>query len=247
MPPRLIDWSRRLLAATAKLLPGSCALCDATCADALCEQCCDRFFAPRSRSCAQCAITLAADDNARLCGACSKAPPHFDATTAAADYAAPVDQLVLSLKFGARLALAPAMARMIHAAWKTEDISRHMPELMVAVPMAQQRLAERGFNQALEVAKPLARRLNVRLLPRALERVRETPPQSRLEYRQRRSNVRQAFVVSPQAAEQVRGRHVLLVDDVMTTGATLDEVAAVLKRHGAARVTNLVFARTPRL
>ena len=107
----------------------------------------------------------------------------------------------------------------------------------------QRRQAERGYNQALEIARPLARSLGVALHPRLTARVRETTAQSGVAPEQRQRNIAGAFAV-PDAA-LVRGRHIGIVDDVMTSGGTLNELAATLKRHGAARVSNLVFARTP--
>ncbi|HWT72490.1 MAG TPA: phosphoribosyltransferase family protein [Oxalicibacterium sp.] len=169
---------------------------------------------------------------------------HFDATIVVADYAAPVDQLVLSLKFGARLALAPLLGRMLRDAM-LQARGAALPSLLTAVPLGDQRLAERGFNQALEIAKPLAHAIAVPLAPQLLERTRETLMQSMLPPGERHKNVRHAFVVAAGGADLVRGQHIGVVDDVMTTGETLNDIAATLKRHGAARVTNLVFARTP--
>lgn len=230
------------------LLPSACALCGgpggaggrAVCA--ACERAC---LVARAR-CPRCANPCAPPDAGRPCGACLASPPAFDATVAACDYAAPLDSLVLQLKFGAQLALAPWMARAVReaiAAASRTDPAPALPELLCPVPLGPRRLVERGFNQALEVARPLARSLGIPVAPRLLERVRETAAQSGSAPGQRRRNVRGAFAVA--AAAAVAGRHVGVVDDVMSSGHTLDEIAAVLKRAGAARVTNLVFARTP--
>ena len=107
----------------------------------------------------------------------------------------------------------------------------------------QLHLIERGYNQALEVARPLARALGVPVVPQLLHRLRETAPQSGARPGDRRRNVRGAFGVA--STFDVRDRHVGVIDDVMSSGHTLAEIAAVLKRAGAARVTNIVFARTP--
>lgn len=178
-----------------------------------------------------------------MCGECLKHPPAFDATIAAADYAAPMDQLVLALKFGARLPLAALMANMLRdAALQRQELP--LPTQLMPVPLGAKRLVERGFNQALEVARPLSRSLGVALTPRLLSRERETRAQSLLHPDDRHRNVRGAFIVSAEAIDLVRGAHIGVVDDVMTTGETLNEIAATLKRFGAARVTNFVFART---
>jgi len=192
----------------------------------------------------QCAIPLPASTSGTAkCGDCLKHEPAFDATIVAADYAPPIDQLVLALKFGNRLQLAPLMARMLHdAAVCTRGLA--LPTRLAAVPLGKQRLAERGFNQALEIAKPLARALGVKLDARLIARQRDTRAQSLLHPDERHKNIRQAFLVPGNAITLLQGAHVGVVDDVMTTGETLNELAATLKRFGAARVTNFVFART---
>lgn len=183
--------------------------------------------------------------SALICGDCVKQPPAFDATVVATDYAAPMDQLVLALKFGSRLALAPLFAEMLRDIMLHKEANQiALPALLTAVPLGSQRLAERGFNQALEIAKPLARSLGVPIDAKLLTRVRDTRAQALLHPDERHRNIRQAFVVSDHAIDRVRGQHVGVVDDVITTGETLNELAATLKRFGAVRVTNFVFART---
>jgi ComF family protein len=177
-----------------------------------------------------------------LCGTCLRDPPAFDATVAAVDYAIPLDQLVLQLKFGARLALAPWFARQIRDAVLARP-ALLLPDLLCPVPLGPGRLVERGFNQALEIARPLAAALGVACHPALAQRTLDTQAQSGVTPDARARNVRGAFaVIDP---DLVEGRHVGLVDDVMTSGHTLGELAATFKRFGAARVTNFVFARTP--
>ncbi len=191
-------------------------------------------------------IRADAEDSGR-CGVCLHYPPAYDATITAVDYAAPVEQLVLRLKFGARLALAPLLAELLRdAVLRSGRMPRPLPlpELLCPVPLGAARLRQRGFNQSLEIARPLARMLGMPVMPRLLVRLRDTPPQSRLSPDARRLNLRDAFMLQPSLHAAVRGRHVGVVDDVMTTGETLGEIASLLQRFGAARVTNLVFART---
>ena len=178
----------------------------------------------------------------QLCGQCLSQPPAFDATLVAADYAVPLDQLVLQLKFGGRLALAALFARCLRDA-VLQQPGFVLPALLCPVPLGPSRLAERGYNQALEIARPLARSLGVALHPRLAQRVYETQAQSRVTPDQRRDNIAGAFAITDGGL--VDGRHIGIVDDVMTSGQTLNELAATFKRYGAARVTNLVFARTP--
>lgn len=238
---RLHHWRAALLH---RLLPGACALCGGDSDDALCDGCGEQFFGPGAAlpRCPCCANPLPERGEGQLCGACLRNPPAFDRTLVAADYAIPVDQLVLQLKFAHRLALAPLCARLLRdAVLRQTDFA--LPALLCAVPLGPRRLAERGYNQALEIARPLARQIGVRLEPRLLQRVQDTAAQSSVAPATRRHNLAGAFSVSDAAL--VAGRHIGVVDDVMTSGRTLNELAATLKRHGAARVSNLVFARTP--
>lgn len=245
MLPVLHRHSRQLLAHLAGLLPCACALCGSNSGDLLCDGCRAQFFSRSPPRCRQCAIALAEMIHANgVCGQCLKSPPAFDATVVAADYAPPVDQLVLGLKFGHRLALAPLLARMLRDALLQENAAA-LPDLLTAVPLGPQRLAQRGFNQALEIARPLSRLLGIELAPRLALRVRDTRAQTLLHPKQRQQNIRNAFVVDSAAVECIRGRHIGVVDDVITTGGTVGELAATLKRFGAARVTNFAFARTP--
>jgi ComF family protein len=178
-----------------------------------------------------------------VCGRCLADPPGFDASFAAADYAPPVDRMVLALKFSARLEHASLFADLI---FKTAHrMNDDPPALLTAVPLGALRLRERGFSQALEIAKPLARKMKLPLLPRLIFRNRETAAQSGLRPADRRRNIRAAFSVHPDALALIAGRHVGVVDDVLTTGETLHELASTLKRFGARKVSNFVFARTP--
>lgn len=207
----------------------------------ICVACQHQFFNERPARCLCCAIPLSEHD--QICGTCLSDPPAFEQTWVACDYAAPLDQLVLSLKFGHQLSIAPALAQRLAAA--TNRLDQPLPELLIPVPLSPARLAQRGFNQSLEIARPLARQLQLPLYPQLLQRVRDTTAQSLLPPDQRRRNILHAFAPDEEYEDKIRGRHVGVVDDVMTTGATLHEIAACLRRHGAQRVTNLVFARTP--
>lgn len=241
------QWMRRCLQRLPQLLPSSCALCGANGRHAICAGCHAAYFGMTQARCRQCAAVLRAlpPTEDERCGDCLALPPAFDATIAVVDYRPPTDQLALALKFGGRLALAPVFAQLQRDALLRNQAATALPEWLTAVPLGPRRLRERGFNQALEVAKPLARLLGLPLYPQLLQRLRDTQAQSSLQRDERQGNLREAFTVSPAFLDTVRGRHVGVVDDVLTTGATLNEVAATLKRHGAARVTNLVFARTP--
>lgn len=232
------QWPRALARA---LLPSQCALCGGSGGAVVCPPCRRQYLGDARLRCACCANPLPpASQPGGLCGGCLAERPAFDATVAGADYVLPVDQLVLGLKFGARLQLAPWFAAVLRDATLARQ-ELPLPDVICPVPLGPRRLVERGFNQSLEIARPLARSLGVPLAPRLAQRVLDTRAQSGVAPGERRANMRGAFEV----AEAVAGLHVGVVDDVMTSGSTLDELAATLKRAGAARVTNFVFARTP--
>jgi len=239
-PGKLQGWLHDLLHGLLHtVLPSSCALCGGRANEAVCAACEAAYVRARPR-CPCCANPAGALDAGQRCGACLVQAPAYDATLAACDYALPLDGLVLQLKFGAQLALAPWMGRVLGDVLRTAPA---LPDVLCPVPLGPRRLVERGFNQALEVARPLSKALGVPLAPRLLVRVRDTLAQSGIEPGARRKNVRGAFGLADGA--DVSGRHVGVVDDVMSSGHTLDDIVSTLKRAGAARVTNIVFARTP--
>ncbi len=216
----------------AVVLPQTCFLCGGLAGDSLlCEPCRDTLPDLPAPRCPVCALPTPGGGS---CGACLKAPPHFDATVARFRYGFPVDKLVQSLKYRHRLAIADFLAR------ELARCSLPRVDAVVPLPLPPRRLRERGFNQAVEIARPLARRLAVPLLAQACRRPLESPPQASLPWQARRRNVRSGF----ECAVDLSGLSILAVDDVMTTGATLDEFARTLKKHGAARVINCVVART---
>jgi len=241
-------WQGLRLWLGATLLPAQCTLCGIGCPQVLCSPCRAQYQGQgrgqlRHR-CRQCANPLADIDVALLCGRCLRQRPAYDATVTAFDYAAPVDQLLLQLKFGARLALAPLLAELLHVAIQQQQ-GWQAPQLLCPVPLGPARLAERGFNQALEIARPLARLLDVPLQPRLALRVRETRAQSGVAPQERQANLAHAFAIAPEWAALLQGCHVGIVDDVMSSGHTVNALAAACKRAGAARVSILVVARTP--
>ena len=231
--------SRTIANLAAQLLGSTCALCGAQQTGILCQPCRTHHASTAVARCRRCAIAVTM--GAAWCGRCVAQPPAFDASFCATDYAPPIDVLVHALKFGAQLPLAAAMAEQIIRAVTPEAVAD--AAVMIAVPLSSQRLAQRGFNQAHEIAKPIARALRLPLATALCVRVRDTEPQSSLPLSERRGNMRGAFSLTRRGV--VDGRHVVLVDDVMTTGETLNALATTLKRYGAARITNLVFARTP--
>lgn len=215
------------------LLPQDCLLCCAPSGSTLlCTDCAaDLPRLPTSR-CPRCAQPAPGSE---VCGRCQRHPPQFDALRALHPYRFPVDRLIQRLKYGHQLAIARHFGGALAAA--CGDLHA---DLIVPMPLHRQRLAERGFNQALEIARPLAAMRGIPLDGHCCTRQRATAPQEGLTLRERRRNLRRAFACNTDFA----GRHLLLVDDVATTGASVDECARTLKLHGAGRVTVVVLART---
>ncbi len=221
-----------LKAIAARLFGGSCFLCRGAARDILCAQCDADLPRLDAALCPRCAL---ASPGGAVCGRCLTHPPSYDATAAALAYRFPADVLIQALKFRGELALAPLLGSLLAG-----RVSGKGVDLLVPVPLAPRRLRERGYNQALEIAREVATVAGLRLAPEACRRTRETSEQMGLALDERERNVRGAF----DCPQLVGGATVAVVDDVMTTGATLAEVAAALKRAGAERVLNWVVART---
>jgi ComF family protein len=212
------------------LLEQDCLLCAAAGGTQLICAPCVADMQRADEGCPRCADAGPAE---QVCGACLKHPPHFDSTTALWRYEFPLDRLVLALKYGERLAL---------AAWFGRVLAREVnakPDLLLPMPLHPTRLRQRGFNQAAEIARAVAKRLKLTWKSDVLVRLRDTAPQADLPIDERARNVREAFL----CMADLSGKTVALIDDVMTTGATLNEAAVALKRAGAARVENWVVAR----
>jgi ComF family protein len=227
-------------------LPTQCAVCRSWARARICVDCRLRYGAPVPR-CVGCAIALPATGlvPSMKCIDCTRSPMSFDAAVAAVDYAFPWDDLIAAFKFSDGLDCADALAAMMEAAVRAAT----RPDactLVLPVPLGAGRLAQRGYNQAWELAWRLARRLHIEADARPLRRVLDAPQQASLPRARRAGNVRGAFDVDPARADRLRGCHVALVDDVMTTGATLAEAARTLKAAGAGSVHVWVLARTPR-
>lgn len=224
-------------------LPSQCELCRGWGRGGLCALCTAQHAAavPRCRRCGAAGGTF--DTELIRCGACLQEPPTFAATVCALDYGFPWDALITRLKFHHRAELAGPLARCLADAVARDARALAERPLVVPVPLSRARLAERGFNQAWELARRVARWHGLPACAQALSRVVETPAQAGLTRSERQRNLRNAFVPSAQAPLQ--GAAVALVDDVMTTGATAHEAAAALLRGGARSVQLWVLARTP--
>lgn len=219
----------------AHLLPAQpCLLCGADShAGLCCADCAAGLPRLTEAHCPVCALPTPAGG---VCGQCLLHPPAFDHTVAAFSYDFPLDKLIQALKFNERLILVNFLADAVVQRVNTK------PDRLLALPLHPTRLRERGFNQSLLLARRISYRLGIPLLTDACERVRNTPPQSSLPWKERDKNMRQAFACMPDT--DIRGKHVAIVDDVMTTGASIGELARALKQGGANEVSAWVVART---
>jgi ComF family protein len=234
------------VAALDLVFPALCPLCSSTLAerrrDPLCGACWDAISRIPLPGCDRCGLPWKTFDptpagpGGSLCGACSADPPGWDWARAGAEYEGVVRDAIHAFKFRGKRALARPLAALIGEQWPAaaRDVAALVP-----VPLGRPRERERGFNQAAVLAERLARGLGVDVRPRWLARIRDTQPQSDLGAAERRANVRGAFA----ARADVAGRHVVVVDDVLTTGATAAECARALRAAGAARVGVVAVAR----
>lgn len=233
-----VNRCRPFIAASARWCwPARCLVCadgDGV-RDDLCRACHDAL--PRNgRACPRCALPLA--ETTLECPDCARRPLALDASVAAFRYAFPVDRLLPRLKFHNTLAVTRALTPHLCSAFDAAP----RPALLIPVPLHRARLRQRGYDQALELARPVARRLGIALASDVLVRGRATRSQSRLDAAQRQANLHGAFHV---AARHRLPAHVVLFDDVMTTGATLDAAARALRGAGVQRVDAWVCARVP--
>ena len=225
------------------VLPQDCQLCSVTlnaqgglgCAQndlGLCSSCAADLPLHDKNCCPQCA--LPSFDGA-VCGDCLQSPPDFDATFALFTYSFPIDRMIQKLKYQSSLQLAKTFGQLLAN-------RMHLTQQLCIIPMPlhPQRLKERGFNQSLEIAKVLATLTHYQLDYSSCERVKFSPPQASLPLKDRIKNMRNAFACHADLHRQ----HVLLLDDVMTTGASLNELAKICKKAGAASVSCAVIART---
>lgn len=201
----------------------------------LCPACREALPWLPSERCPVCAVP---SPGGAVCGACLAEPPAFRGSRAALAYEFPVDALVHAFKYAGDLPVGEALAELLQTAVRGAD----RPDALVPMPLHPARLRERGFNQALELARRVGRDLQVPVLARACRRLRDTAPQASLPWKERAANIRGAFACEA----ELSGKRIAIVDDVMTTGHTLSELARTLVRAGTAEVWCWVVARALR-
>jgi ComF family protein len=226
-----------LIKGVLRALPSQCLVCRAWPSDAVCESCVSRFAQPQTR-CARCALPV--PERVICCAVCLKTPPPLDACLAAVAYGYPWSNLIVDYKFKHWVGRASAFGLLLHSTpWV--DPALEAADWVLPMPLSDQRLKTRGFNQALVLAQHIApHKINTALLLR----IKDTPPQSTLNRQERLISVKDAFAVAPLHFSKIKGARLVLVDDVMTSGASLFAAAAALRTAGAAHITGLVLART---
>jgi ComF family protein len=224
------------------LFKQKCLLCDAN-IDALqpnihaaCRACLNDLPWHPKTSCPQCGLSSSGTGlNRTVCGSCISAPPDFDATISVFLYDFPIDAMMQRYKYGNMLSLCSFFGQLLN-----EKVAPETVDLIIPMPMHPARIKERGFNQAHEIAKILCKNHKEKLDYKSAQRQKLTPPQASLPLKERVKNIKGAFSVTGNLA----GKRIAIVDDVMTTGASLNELAKTLKKAGAGHVECWVIART---
>ena len=206
----------------------------------ICRLCREAIHAVSHPLCTVCGVPFYGLGNDHCCGACLKEAPSFDAARAAVIHEGPARNLIHAFKYSCKTHLRRPLALLV-VEHLTEFIAERKPDLIVPVPLHVRRLASRGFNQALLLGELLAQEWQLPLQRRAMRRIRWTEPQITLAAAQRRDNVRGAFFVADVAV--VSGKRVLLLDDVFTTGSTVEECSKMLKKAGATEVFVITISR----
>lgn len=226
------------------IIPPICPLCNrGLTAPGLCAVCFAKLHLLAPPCCTHCALPFDHDQGSKICGACMKKPPVFDRAVAALRYDDTSRQLILALKYGDRLDIASLLAHLIRPAAAS---LLHEVDMVIPIPLHRWRFFRRRFNQSAEIARHILHDAGLpqeMLQADLLIRHRNTPPQGKKTKAQRIRNLRGAFRVAPQHIYSLAQKKVLLVDDVMTTGTTLNTAARVLKKHGASEVAAVVAAR----
>ena len=230
----------------------SCLLCASPQANnhALCSPCLNELPWHSSSSCPQCGLS----SSGQLCGSCISSPPDFDTTHAVFLYQYPIDKMMQRYKYGNMLNISHTFGQLLAeksplGALNTGAANTGAVDLIIPMPMHPTRLKERGFNQALEIATVLSKNskqklINAHLDYTSITRQTLTPPQASLPLKERVKNIKGAFNIEADKLDKIQGKRIAIVDDVMTTGASLNELAKTLKKAGASHVECWVIART---
>jgi ComF family protein len=224
------------------LLPGTCILCQAPSKRQL-DLCvdCEHELPTLGNNCHQCALPLETESTTLTCGKCLQHPPAFDRMVALYPYQMPLARLINDLKFHQRLANAQVLGTVFAQKLRNYYFPSPcpLPDMIIPVPLHKSRLKERGFNQALELARPISKKLGIPINYQLCQRIRDTQHQTVISAEERRKNLRGAFCVVGTVPE-----HVAIIDDVFTTGSTVNELARCLRTAGAQQIDVWTICRT---
>ena len=218
------------------LWPTQCLLCRVTTpGKALCQPCL-QTLPWNTTYCYRCGLSL---HQPILCGACVTRPPTFDKTIALFRYEAPITQFITQLKFNKQLLYANLLGKLLRNYLLEKHCQDSLPDCIIPVPLHRIRLRQRGFNQALEIAKPISKKLKVPLALDLCQRIKNTQPQTELPATKRAQNIKNAFAMQ----SALSAKHIAIVDDVVTTGNTIRELSHLLQKNGAEKIEIWCCAR----
>ncbi len=224
------------------IFPPRCLLCDAAGCDELdlCRRCLDAL-PHNQRACTQCALPLpsvpAEDAPPLVCGKCLRSPPVFDSSISLFEYEQDAARIISQLKFNDRLVLARTLGKLLYR--RVIEQPSQTVDAILPVPLHTSRIRKRGFNQSIELSRVVSKKLGLPMLLKPVKRVRPTSHQTGLNVEQRRKNIKGAF----ELVKPVKYKHVAIVDDVVTTGSTVNEIARLLKQQGVQQVSVWSIAR----
>ena len=207
---------------------------------AVCRACLEDLPWHPANSCPQCGL----ESSAMVCGSCLNSPPDFDAAHAVFLYQFPIDAMMQRFKYGNSLNIGDSFGQFLSKKINLVSSNLNHIDVVIPMPMHPARIKARGFNQALEIAKVLTKNCKEKLDFKSVERIILTPPQASLPLKERVKNIKGAFKVKADKPDKIQGKRIAIVDDVMTSGASLNELAKTLKEAGAAHVECWVVART---
>ena len=246
-----MELAKKLLS---NLFPSRCLLCQKTVISSsanenieICAECLSAL-PHNDMSCSRCAVPLVVDvERQWLCGRCIKKPPSFDYVYSPLCYEEDVIRLVHQLKFSEKIAFSRTLGEIMLEYWKLKTMKSGnvdalgKPDYLLPVPLHKSRMRQRGFNQSIELSRVIAKKLNISIECDEVSRIRSTSAQTGLNATQRRKNIKGAFKV----VQKISAKRVLIIDDVMTTGSTVNELARILKKAGVEQVGVLCLARAP--
>jgi len=223
-----------------QLLPYTCPVCNAISSERICTSCTQSLPTIKAQ-CQQCGLPLypnESDTGKLYCGRCLSKRPYFDRCISPFHYKPPINQLITDLKFHQKLYYANLLGHLLLEKIKQQNTP--LPECIIPVPLHSKRLRQRGFNQALEIARPIARILSLPLEPFYCQRIIATSPQMQQNRQARQNNIKNAFKIN----QPVSYQHIAIVDDVMTTGSTVNELARKFRQCGVEQIQIWSVARS---